>query len=205
MIPRKRTRRPAQQPKRRTADQLSTNGDAAWTDTQRRKPEAKGPDVGDSRSDARSMRVLNQTHPAGNQSGRPHPFHFDRSRYPAVYLMTPRTEAQVQREILRALAQAGTAAWAFDAGGKAMRGRAGAGGAGAGTAGLPDVIGILPGGRALFIEVKRPAWIDGTVKRPAGKPSPAQVNFLIIACDKGAAAGVAWSVSDALEIAGVGK
>ena len=150
-------------------------------------------------------------------------FTFDRSRYPGAYLALAHTEAQVQRDILRALRQAGVAAFTFDAGGKAMRLRAGAGGAAVGAAGLPDIVGWLPGGRALFIEVKRPecrerftvdynpspgVWVGKVryrILKPAGKVTDAQAAFLTRAIADGCAAGVAWSVGDALEIAGVGK
>ena len=141
-------------------------------------------------------------------------FTWDRSRYSARYLSTDISESMLQGAILRALAQAGIAAFAFDSGGKAMRPRAGAGGASAGAAGLPDIIGWLPGGKALFIEVKRPALLEPRgyfqaqgkpqrVIKPAGKLTDSQRMFLTIASADGCAAGVAWSLSDALEIAEV--
>jgi Holliday junction resolvase len=135
---------------------------------------------------------------------------FDRLRYPLSYLSVERTEAQVQADILRALAQLGIAADSFDAGGKAMRARAGGGGRGAGSAGLPDIIGALKGGRGLFIEVKKPAYITqcfqtGRLRqfKRAGEPTKAQLEYIAKMQRQGAAAGFAWSVSDALEIAGV--
>lgn len=134
-------------------------------------------------------------------------FNFDRSRYPTSYLCVQHSEAEVQRDILKALAQAGITAFAFDSGAKAMRSRAGAGGASAGAAGLPDIIGWLPGGRALFIEVKRPGFYGGGAwtgkTKPAGRVSDAQAAFLGHAISAGCAAGVAWSIDDALKIAEV--
>lgn len=131
-------------------------------------------------------------------------FVFDRSRYPVEYLDREWSEAIVQKDILRELHRVGIAAFAFDSGGKAMRARAGAGGAAVGAAGLPDVIGWLPGGKGLFIEVKRPALIiDGRIIKRAGMVSDEQAAFLTRAHAAGCAAGVAWSAWDALLIAGV--
>ncbi len=53
--------------------------------------------------------------------------------------------------------------------------------------GVPDIVGILPGGKALFIEVKS----------PTGKVSPEQQYFIDTALLLGAVAGVARSVDDA--------
>lgn len=62
------------------------------------------------------------------------------------------------------------------------------------TTGLPngfsDLFGVLPGGRAIFIEVKT----------ERGKPSPAQVNFLRQMSGIGAPAGIARSFEDVLKI-----
>ncbi len=55
-----------------------------------------------------------------------------------------------------------------------------------GFAGCPDIIGMLKGGRALYIEVKRPS---GTVR-------PEQAAFIDLAARHGAAALVARSVDD---------
>ncbi len=57
------------------------------------------------------------------------------------------------------------------------------------TPGIPDIIGVLPGGRALFIEVK-------TAK---GHLSDHQENFLKNAGDMGAMCIVARSVQDLIE------
>jgi len=56
--------------------------------------------------------------------------------------------------------------------------------------GFSDLFGVLPGGRALFIEVKS----------PKGKPSEAQTNFLNTVSMRGATAGVARSFEDVLKI-----
>ena len=57
-------------------------------------------------------------------------------------------------------------------------------------AGFSDIMAILPGGRAAFIEVKA----------PGGKTAPEQEKFLERMKSLGARAGVARSVGDALEI-----
>lgn len=56
--------------------------------------------------------------------------------------------------------------------------------------GFSDLFGVLPGGKAVFLEIKS----------PTGKPSPAQTNFLAQAIKTGAAAGVARSFEDVLKI-----
>jgi hypothetical protein len=56
--------------------------------------------------------------------------------------------------------------------------------------GFPDLVGVLPGGRALFVEVKA----------LRGKPSPDQINFLEQARNSGACAGVARSIEDVIRI-----
>lgn len=62
------------------------------------------------------------------------------------------------------------------------------------TSGLPqgfsDLFGVLPGGRAIFLEVKA----------PSGKPTEAQVNFIEQMQRLGAAAGVTRSIEDAIAI-----
>lgn len=57
------------------------------------------------------------------------------------------------------------------------------------TKGVPDILGVLPGGRALMIEIKR----------PNGKVSDAQANFVSNARDMGALAFFAWSVEDVIK------
>ena len=56
--------------------------------------------------------------------------------------------------------------------------------------GFSDLFGVLPGGKAIFIEVKT----------DRGKPSPAQVNFLRQVAGLGCPAGVARSFEDVLGI-----
>jgi hypothetical protein len=55
-----------------------------------------------------------------------------------------------------------------------------------GFAGLPDVIGVAPGGRALFLEVKR----------PGETATPAQQAAIGILREAGAIAGVVRSLDD---------
>lgn len=56
--------------------------------------------------------------------------------------------------------------------------------------GFSDLMGILPGGRALFVEVKT----------DRGKPTEAQVNFLRQMSGIGALAGVARGMNDVIRI-----
>ena len=126
--------------------------------------------------------------------------HFDRKRYPATWLALGCSEADVQRSILDYLHARRIFAVAVDAGAKTLRrGEATVQGS-ATVAGFPDICGVLPQGRALFVECKRPAWIiNGKVERPAGRLSDAQAEFLRVAAQAGAVALVAWSVSDVQE------
>ncbi|MDJ0305373.1 VRR-NUC domain-containing protein [Dehalobacter sp.] len=57
--------------------------------------------------------------------------------------------------------------------------------------GFSDLFGVLPGGRAVFLEIKG----------PKGKASQEQLNFLSQMLNLGAAAGVAKSIEDAIWIA----
>lgn len=146
------------------------------------------------------------------------PHEFDASRYATAYLRTGISEAQVQVATLAALRARRALVFPIDAGARLLRGRAvgalrraGArqperhlvGLTGAGVAGLADLVGILPGGRALFVEVKAPAWLAPSPstgrliqKRAAGEPSEAQLRFLADARRWGAAVGVVWSARD---------
>ena len=55
----------------------------------------------------------------------------------------------------------------------------------------------LPGGRALFCEVKRPGvWIGRKRIQPPGAPSKEQIAFLERAEAAGALCLIAWSLSD---------
>jgi len=62
--------------------------------------------------------------------------------------MTPLTETNIQRQILDYLARVGVMAWRNNTGRR--------GGVQFGAKGSPDILGVLPGGRALGIEVKKP-------------------------------------------------
>ena len=146
--------------------------------------------------------------------GKDYPFQhlFDRKRYSERMMMLRPSEDDVQAAILSALAAMGIPAMAVDAGAKKLRGRAyGAlkrgglstailkGQTGAGMAGMVDIIGCIPkSGRALFIEVKAPAWLDGNgkVARSAGKPTDQQLEFLATMHRAGAVVGVAWALDD---------
>ncbi len=137
---------------------------------------------------------------------------FDPSRYPLGYLLGGPSEDDVQAAILEALWLKGVKAWAIDAGGKGVRRRLhhagyrvdGVGKLGDAPKGWPDIVGHHKG-RALYIEVKRPAQIDldGRKLRKEGRPTPEQIDFLRAALADDCAAGVAWSVDDALRIVGV--
>lgn len=143
---------------------------------------------------------------------------FVASRYPPGYLRSGISEAQVQDAAIAALRARKALVYPVDAGAKVLRGRAVgalrargvrnpeamlAGRTGAGVAGLADLIGVLPGGRALFVEVKAPAWLAPSPKtgrliqkRAAGEPTDAQLSFLEEAWYRGAVAGVVWSALD---------
>lgn len=123
---------------------------------------------------------------------------FDSTRYSRSVLTMPTDEDSVQADCLQELSRRGIPAWHLDAGGKrtrkalASRGVAmGQGGQGDIPEGWPDIVGILPGGRVLFCECKRPGG-----SQRAGKPTKAQVDFLTAAEAKGALCLVAWSLSD---------
>ena len=141
----------------------------------------------------------------------PFPWKFDASRYPEIYLASQVSEAQVQRDILDLLHFYGVDAVPIDAGGRRQRGRmiaaaksAGVSLSGAGLSGgeiqpgFADLEATLaPLGRSLYIEVKAPAWrAGGSLIRPAGKPSPEQLVFLLEKHRRGAAVMVAWSSGD---------
>ena len=56
--------------------------------------------------------------------------------------------------------------------------------------GFSDLFGVLPGGKALFLEVKT----------PKGRPTEVQTNFLVQVKCAGAAAGVVRSIEDVIKI-----
>ncbi|MBK8467947.1 MAG: hypothetical protein IPL32_19205 [Chloracidobacterium sp.] len=150
---------------------------------------------------------------------------FDPDRYATAYLCSRIHEAQVVAWLLDALRRGwGAKAWPVDVGAKTLRGRAvGAlrrrgvarpeqllhGTTGAGMAGLPDIQAILPGGQAVLVEAKAPAWLKASGKtgrmildRAAGAPDPTQLAFLTDAHAHGALVGCAWAVTDLFEILG---
>lgn len=155
---------------------------------------------------------------------RPYRSTFDRSRYSEIYLLRCIHEASVQNCALDLLAAHRIPALAVDAGAARMRGKIGralkhggvqnpgaylAGMAGAASAGLPDIVGVLPGGRALFVECKAPEWLTKSQKtgrliqdRAPGLPSLDQLAFLDTMAAAGALVGVIWSPEDLNELLG---
>lgn len=144
---------------------------------------------------------------------------FDRTRYPEAYLRRGYSEANVQLVVLARLRQLRCWPHVVDAGAdKLRRQAAGAlrrqgvkGAAIVGRTGMEpgivDIVGTAPGGRALFVEVKRPVWLMPSATtgvliqaRAAGEPTDAQIAFLLEAERRGAVAGVAWAASDVDEI-----
>lgn len=150
---------------------------------------------------------------------------FDPDRYPRnwTHPVCPIKEHEVQACVVEALQAHGLAPVVIDAGGAGMRGKLlgvlrrfnvprdlslkiAKAVFGAAPSDWPDLFVLLAGGRACFIEVKRPAcWDIVTLRKvqEAGKPSDGQVRFLEAALRRGAAAGVAWHPKDALRIAGL--
>lgn len=150
----------------------------------------------------------------------PFPWKFERSRYGEMYLMSQFTEAQVQKDIIELLIAYRVDVVAIDAGGRRQRGRmmAAAKAAGIPLAGVQNVktgsaipsgfsdleATLAPYGRALYIEVKAPAWLapkgfhigGPKVMRRAGTPSAEQLDFLLSKHSRGALALVAWSCAD---------
>lgn len=130
---------------------------------------------------------------------------FRPERYSRSILTTPQTEAQVQAAIERELDRRKIPHWHLDAGGKRTRKERGetfgAGGVADIPAGWPDIMGILPDGRALFCEVKRPGVYCGNARiQKPGTLSKDQVAFLAKAEAAGAVCLVAWSLSDLITV-----
>jgi hypothetical protein len=146
---------------------------------------------------------------------------WDRLRYSASYLQLGPREIEVQRAVLGELHRLGIFAEAFDVGAAKLRGRVrGAfmragmdeelprvmgGQTGAGLKGVSDIIGNMPDGQALWIEVKAPEWrgrhdgveASGTIQlRAPGKLRPEQRQFLTMRHADGCVVGVAWHVLD---------
>ena len=143
----------------------------------------------------------------------PFPWKFERVRYHELYLSSRVTETRVQADILDLLWNYRVDAVAIDAGGRRQRGRMIAAGKASGLqldgiaaaktgggipAGFADLEATLaPQGRALYIEVKAPMWIEGKrTVRFEGKPSSAQLDFLSEKHRRGALVMLAWSADD---------
>lgn len=93
-----------------------------------------------------------------------------------------RPERAIQRAVLDVLRAHGILAWGI------QRERAGRSRAShIGFPGHPDIAGVLPGGRAMFIEVKR----------PGGKVTKAQSRAAFLLAQQGAAFGFVHSVDEA--------
>ena len=147
----------------------------------------------------------------------PFPHEFDAGKYSAHYLVSHVPENKVQTSILDLLWKFKVDAIAIDAGCKRERrtliSRALSSGIsirdladGAIGSSLPpghsDLAATLaPEGRSLYIEVKAPAWIDGSghVVRCAGRPTQEQLDFLLSKFDRGAIVMVAYSIDDVAE------
>jgi hypothetical protein len=150
----------------------------------------------------------------------PFPWHFRPSNYSDLYLMSCVPESQVQRDILQLLKTYRIDAIPVDAGGRRARGRVAAMASSLGLqagilaaartggeipGGFSDLEATLaPSGRALYIEVKAPAWCDQGRRflRSAGAPSKEQLEFLLAKHKRGAVVLVAWSAQDVKEYLG---
>ena len=144
--------------------------------------------------------------------------HWQRERYPEAWLRFDHTEESIQDSIIRAFKQVGWIIQPQDAGGKEIRRRLmrtglkiPRGGLGELPDGWPDLLAIGPRGRVAFIEVKKPERLEpgfqGRLVQASapGKPTTEQAKFLQTVYSMGHRAGVAWSLQDALEIAGIRK
>lgn len=139
------------------------------------------------------------------------------TRHSGLYLLSSGPENEFQKAVLELLVAEGILALVVDVGGKKLRGQAfrslraaGAlvkGGPLAVLGGLTDIVGpLLWNGRALYLEIKAPAWwTPGCRKewrtvRSAGAPSEEQLAFMDTMHAAGALVGVAWSVDDAIDL-----
>ena len=114
------------------------------------------------------------------------------------------TEATIEKAILHMLACKNILAWPQDAGGKRFHAIAGSasghrGGIHSLPQGWPDILALLPGGRMMMIEVKRPPYMSGKRRIPEGKPTQIQLETLLKLHKQGALVLVAWSCQDVLE------
>jgi hypothetical protein len=144
----------------------------------------------------------------------PFPWEFNQADYGDLYLMSRVTESQVQADIIQLLQFYKVDGVPIDAGGRRQRGRmiGAARAAGVNLAGVQNVktgraipggfadleATLAPEGRALYVEVKAPLWINAAHKviRAAGKASPDQLAFLLSKHKRGALVMVAWSTQD---------
>lgn len=149
---------------------------------------------------------------------------FKRERYSPAWLRLCASEDNVEKAILDSLRHRGIRAHKIDAGGKAMRGKLlqvlrkfgirpevankiAAMVFGSAPKGWLDITGVLRGGRAMFVEVKKPEWLEISEKtgklvqkQAAGKLEPEQLDFMIRMHSQGAVVGVCWSPEDLDEI-----
>ena len=93
--------------------------------------------------------------------------------------MTP--EGEVQRQIIEYIEASGIYAWRNNTGRR--------GGVSYGKQGSSDILGILPGGKFLAIEVKG----------PNGKASLEQLEFLGNIAKNGGVAFIAWGLDDVIK------
>lgn len=135
----------------------------------------------------------------------PFPHKYERELQDRGRIIYRLTEAVVQRGVVAWLHAKHIPAWPQDAGGKETRKmlfRNGlnvrAGGLSDLPEGWPDVIGILPGGRFLALEVKKPNYLDLQTGRQSGhgNPTERQLEMLYLMHRHGALVGVVWSVQD---------
>lgn len=144
----------------------------------------------------------------------PFPHEFVAARYSEHYLISCITETRVQADIVELLRSYRVDVVAIDAGGRRQRGRmmAAAKAAGVSLAGVQNAktgaaipkgfadleATLAPLGRALYIEVKAPSWMDlgKRITRKAGEPSLEQLDFLMAKYQRGAIVLVAWSAQD---------
>ena len=144
---------------------------------------------------------------------------YERSRYPLGWLTSGVDEDVVVQAVINRCRSLGAEVAVVDSGAKQLRGRAvGAlmragrrdllkhvnrGTTGVGESGLSDLIGTLPGGQALYLEVKRPEHLEPGVRarwrilREHGQPTDEQLRFLNRMWTAGACCGVVWSPDDA--------
>jgi hypothetical protein len=146
----------------------------------------------------------------------PFPWQFRRENYTELYLLSDVREGAVQADILQLLKNYRVDPVPVDAGGRRARGvlmgvakkagmnigtLAGVKTGGAITKGFADIEATLaPSGRALYIEVKAPAYYSTSMRllRGAGAPSDEQLEFLLEKYKRGAVVMVAWSAAEVL-------